>query len=282
MCEKKWYIRVITLIVAVLCISSLGVTALATTVNPFKDVKQTDWYFDSVLWAVENEITAGRGEGVFAPGATCTRAEAVTFLWRCAGKPAPKSIVNTFSDVKKSDWYFDPVLWAAENGITAGKGDGKFAPADTCTRAEIVTFLWRLAGKPVPETTSNPFNDVNKSNWYHDSVLWAAENNITAGKGEGKFAPTDTCTRAEIVTFLYRYEKDASQPSQPDTPAKPEAPDTPSTPVGPDEPDVPDTPSTPSTPSTPTVPGNPSKPGVNKPQDGNGVGGEYETERDYS
>ena len=103
-------------------------------------------------------------------------------------------------------WYFKAVLWAVENNITSGTGGGKFSPSKTCTRAQTVTFLWAAAGKPEPKTTENPFTDVPENSWYYKAVLWASENKITSGTGNGKFSPGKVCTRGQIVTFLYASE----------------------------------------------------------------------------
>lgn len=173
-------------------------------VNPFNDVKESDYYFTPVLWAVEHGITTGTGKGKFSPEDACTRGQIVTFLWRAAGSPKPKTASNPFSDVSKQAYYYDAVLWAVENGITNGTGKGKFSPEDTCTRGQIVTFLWRAQGEPTPTFSANPFNDVSSSAYYYKAVLWAVENGITNGMGKGKFAPDDNCTRGQIVTFLYR------------------------------------------------------------------------------
>ncbi|MGN0249982.1 MAG: S-layer homology domain-containing protein [Oliverpabstia sp.] len=174
------------------------------TVNPFEDVKEDDYYYDAVLWAVQNNITVGKDETHFAPSAACTRAQVVTFLWRTMGEPEPETTVNPFVDVTEDDYYYKAVLWASENGITVGKDDTHFAPGATVTRAQIVTFLHRNEGEPKPETTENPFVDVNESDYYYNAVLWAYENEITVGKDDTHFAPKSSCTRAQVVTFLYR------------------------------------------------------------------------------
>ena len=172
--------------------------------NPFTDVPNDAWYLDPVFWADENGITSGTGGGKFSPEDTCTRAQVVTFLWRAMGQPEPESDENPFSDVAADAYYYDAVLWAVENGITSGTGGGKFSPDDSCTRAQVVTFLWRAMGKVEPESSENPFGDVKNSDYFFEPVLWAVENTITAGTGAGKFSPEDSCTRAQVVTFLYR------------------------------------------------------------------------------
>ncbi len=181
---------------------------IAQTMN-FVDVKTSDYFYDSVKWAVNNNITKGTSTTTFSPNNTCTRAEIVTFLWRDAGSPTPTITRNPFTDVKYpvgSDFY-NAILWASQNGITAGKTATTFAPNDNCTRAQIVTFLWRYAKKPLGYYT-NPFNDVNKTEHasYYDAILWAAGKGIATGNTPKTFNPDGTCTRAEAVTFLYRYE----------------------------------------------------------------------------
>ena len=172
--------------------------------NPFVDVNEDDYYYDAVLWAVRNNITVGKDETHFAPSDACTRAQVVTFLWRTMDEPEPETTVNPFVDVTEDDYYYKAVLWAAENKITVGKDETHFAPSDTVTRAQFVAFLHRNEGEPTPETTENPFVDVNESDYYYNAVLWAYENEITVGKDETHFAPKSNCTRAQVVTFLYR------------------------------------------------------------------------------
>ena len=178
-----------------------------STSNPFKDVKESDYYYDSVLWAVENGITDGITPTTFSPNMKCTRAHAVTFLWRSMGSPEPSSSTNPFKDVKEGAYYYKAVLWAVEKGITDGVTPTSFAPEMQCTRAHAVTFLWRMAGKPAPGSSTNPFKDVKADAYYYQSVLWAVEKGITDGVTPTSFAPDMKCTRAHIVTFLYRYRK---------------------------------------------------------------------------
>ena len=171
----------------------------------FDDVQDSaQYYYKPVYWAVEQGITTGTSTTKFSPNAGCTRAQVVTFLWRAAGKPAPTETTNPFKDVAKGQYYYDAVLWAVEKEITNGTSKDTFDPEKTCTRAQIVTFLWRYAGKPAPTKTSNPFIDVPAGQYYTDAVLWAVEKEITKGTSKDKFSPNDTCTRAQIVTFLYR------------------------------------------------------------------------------
>ena len=171
--------------------------------NFFVDVFPGDYYYDAVLWAAENGITGGVDDTHFAPNAPCTRAQAVTFLWRAAGSPAPKSSEMPFKDVARGSYYYNAVLWAVENGITKGTSDTTFSPNDTCTRAQIVTFLWRSQKSPASGSV-NPFTDVAADDYYADAVLWAVREGITNGTSSTTFSPDATCTRAQIVTFLYR------------------------------------------------------------------------------
>lgn len=172
---------------------------------PFTDVAVTDYYYDAVLWAAENGITGGVDDTHFAPNAPCTRAQIVTFLWRAAGSPAPKSSDMPFEDVAAGSYYHDAVLWAVEHGITVGTSATTFSPDDTCTRAHIVTFLWRAQQSPAAGS-ANPFLDVASDAYYTDAVLWAVKNGITVGTNAAgtTFSPDDDCTRAQIVTFLFR------------------------------------------------------------------------------
>jgi len=178
-----------------------------TIENPFKDVTEKDYYFEPVMWAVSNGVTSGLSADTFGPAAGCTRAQVVTFLWRAAGKPAPTSDVNPFTDVKEGQYYYDAVLWAVENGITTGLNATSFGPNENCNRGQIVTFLWRAMGKPAPTNSNNPFNDVSEKQYYYDAVLWAVEEGITTGLSATSFGPNSTCTRGQIVTFLYRAYK---------------------------------------------------------------------------
>ncbi len=175
--------------------------------NPFVDVVKGKFYYEPVLWAVKNNITKGVSETAFEPGAKCTRAQVVTFLWRALGCPEPKSLQSPFDDVNNpKSWYYKAILWAAENEVTAGVDPSHFAPEEDVTRAQFVTFLWRAAGKEAPKNGANPFDDItNPDSWYYNAVLWAVEKGITKGKEDTLFAPGDNCSRGEVVTFLYRY-----------------------------------------------------------------------------
>ena len=174
----------------------------------FDDVKdESQYYYAPVYWAVDREITTGATPTTFSPGAGCTRAQVVTFLWRAAGKPEPTKADNPFSDVTPDAYYYKAVLWAVEKGITTGTSATTFRPDQTCTRGQIVTFLWRAKGQPEPGTAANPFSDVPSSQYYYKAVLWAVEKDVTKGTSADKFSPDYTCTRGQIVTFLYRAEQ---------------------------------------------------------------------------
>ena len=170
----------------------------------FVDVATGSYYEDAVDWAVENGITKGTDDTHFSPDGICTRAQAVTFLWRAAGSPEPETRAMPFTDVPVGSYYYDAVLWAVENGITKGTSDTTFTPNMTCTRAQIVAFLWRSEKSPAAGT-ANPFTDVKPDAYYADAVLWAVKENITKGTTNTTFSPDADCTRAQIVTFLYRF-----------------------------------------------------------------------------
>ncbi len=169
----------------------------------FTDVNQALWYHLPIDWAVTSKVTTGLTATTFGPDASCTRAQMVTFLWRAVGEPEPKSASNPFVDVPAGQYYAKAVLWALENGITTGMDAKHFAPNNTVTRAQTVTFLWRLMQEPAPKG-GRSFPDVPAGQYYAKAVMWAVENGITNGMGNGLFAPNDNCTRAQIVTFLYR------------------------------------------------------------------------------
>lgn len=170
----------------------------------FADVSTDAYYYEAVKWAAKKGITGGTGDGTFNPNGSCTRAHIVTFLWRAAGSPEPKSTVS-FADVPADSYYAKAVAWAVENGITLGTGDGTFSPNATCTRAQSVTFLYRALG--TAPTTVNGFTDVTADAFYADAVAWAVESGVTNGTSASTFSPNNGCTRAQIVTFLYRTMK---------------------------------------------------------------------------
>ena len=180
----------------------------------FWDVADPDkYYYKHVYWAAEKGITKGYNLEYFAPQEECTREQMLTFLWRLAGQPKPKTTANPFPDVKKDAYYCKAVLWGVEQGITKGYSEGEhagmFGVGLPCTREQAMTFLWRMAGKPDPKTTSNKFADIKKSDYYYKAVLWAAENGIangySSGEYAGKYGVGLACLREHMVTFLSRY-----------------------------------------------------------------------------
>ena len=177
---------------------------VTTIQKNFHDVHTYDYFYEPVYWAVNNGITTGLNSTTFGPKEECTREQVATFLWRYAGKPAPQG-KNPFRDVYAGHYAYDPIVWAAEQGIAKGVTPTTFGPKDEVTRAQFVTMLWRLAGQPQPKSMKSPFKDVNANSWYGKAVLWAVENGITTGAGNGKFNPNGLCERAQVVTFLYRY-----------------------------------------------------------------------------
>ena len=172
----------------------------------FVDVATGSYYEDAVDWAVGNGITQGTDDTHFSPDGICTRAQAVAFLWRAAGSPKPETRTMPFTDVPAGSYYYDAVLWAVENDITKGTSDTTFSPNMTCTRAQIVAFLWRSEKSPAAGT-ANPFADVKSTVYYADAVLWAVKEDITKGTTNTTFSPDADCTRAQIVTFLWRCKK---------------------------------------------------------------------------
>ena len=169
--------------------------------SPFADVATNAYYYEAVKWAAEQGITGGIGNNLFGPNQPCTRAQIVTFLWRAAGSPEPKDM-SSFADVSTDSYYAKAVAWAVENGITSGTGDGKFSPDATCTRAQAVMFLARALNAKA--TSAAEFSDVPTDSYFAEAVAWAASNGVTAGIGGGLFGPNNDCTRAQIVTFLFR------------------------------------------------------------------------------
>ena len=173
--------------------------------SPYRDVSKDSYYYDAVQWASNKGITNGVADGVFAPDWVCTRGQIVTFLWRSVGSPTPKTAEMPFADVAEDAYYAQAVLWAVENGITKGTSETTFSPDQTCTRAHAVAFLYRLAGSPA--VTGSSFQDVAADAYYNAAVAWAVQQGITNGTSETTFSPDETCTRAQIVTFLYRMDQ---------------------------------------------------------------------------
>lgn len=174
---------------------------------PFTDVKESDYYYDAVAWALEMGITDGTSDTTFSPNASCTRAQMVTFLWRAAGSPEPSGKTNPFADVDETAYYFKALLWAVENGITDGTSATTFSPDMTCTRGQMAAFLYRNAKTPAV-TGSASFTDVTDGDYFSDAVVWAAQEGITVGTSDTTFSPAADCTRGQMVTFLYRYLAD--------------------------------------------------------------------------
>ncbi len=202
--KKKLFIHLLCAVLAVFALASPAFATEAQPANPFEDVKEGDYFYESILWAYQNQITAGTDATHFSPNRACTRAQVVTFLWRASGQPEPTSTAHPFVDVQESDYFYKAVLWAVENSITAGTNATHFSPNAKCTRGQVATFLWRLAGCVQPSALENPFLDVTEDEYYYNAVLWAVEQGITAGTGETTFSPRATCSRGQIVTFLYR------------------------------------------------------------------------------
>ena len=168
----------------------------------FWDVAAGKWFTESIVWAAEKNITNGTAPDRFTPNGSCTRAQFVTFLWRAEGQPKPKT-ASTFSDVRANQYYTDAVSWAVGEKITDGMGNNQFQPNGTLTRAQVVTFLWRLAGSPKTKGVT-PFSDLKPGAYYLDAVAWATSEGVTNGVTDSTFAPNQSCTRAQAVTFLHR------------------------------------------------------------------------------
>ena len=172
----------------------------------FRDVQQDAYYAPAVAWAVGRGVTNGMSETLFGPDAVCTRGQVVTFLWRAKGCPEPKRTANPFADVAAGAYYCKAVLWAVENGITDGASPTTFCPEAPCTRAHVVTFLWRAKGMPAARGSS-PFADVPAGTYYTSAVIWAVSQGITDGTSDRAFSPDADCTRGQIVTFLFRAQQ---------------------------------------------------------------------------
>lgn len=183
----------------ILSLSSVPSTPTVPAVSGFTDVKSGDYYADAVLWAVEKKITSGTSAATFSPGATCNRAQILSFLWRASGSPEPTA-ANPFTDIKTTDYFYKAALWAAEKGLVSGSTFGASTP---CTRSSTMEYMWKAAGSPAPSGKAS-FDDVSANADYASAVAWAVENNVTAGTSKTTFSPDSTCTRGQIVTFLYR------------------------------------------------------------------------------
>ena len=184
----------------------VNIKAAFVVKTPFVDVRAKDYFYEPVLWAIRHDpvVTSGVDDTHFGPKQPCTREQIVTFLWNACGQPEPQTSVNPFRDVKASRYYYKAVLWAVESGITSGVEEGKFGVGQPCTRSQAVTFLWNASGKPMPESDECPFTDVKPGKFYYNAVLWAVENDVTSGTTETTFGPNETCTRGQIITFLYK------------------------------------------------------------------------------
>ncbi len=184
------------------------VTIKVTRATDFEDVAKTAYYYDSVRWAVDQKITDGTSRTKFSPDKGCTRAHVITFLWRAKGCPEPKSVASPFSDVKSTDYFYKPALWAFENNIYPGTSEGLFAPDKVCTRRDFVYLLWLTEGKPSAGVQKNIFKDVKDDDPGLTAILWAYKTGVTDGTNaagsDPTFSPDRTCTRAHVVTFLYR------------------------------------------------------------------------------
>ena len=170
----------------------------------FTDIKPEDYFYEPVIWAAQNSVTAGTTVSTFSPSNSCTRAQNAVFLWHAAGSPEPRGTEFPFTDVSAGSWYEKAIRWAYEQNITAGTSETTFSPNATCTRGQIVTFLWKMNGSPEPNSTKSPFTDVKESDYFYKASLWAQEQGITAGTSKTTFSPNMTCTRGQTVTFLYR------------------------------------------------------------------------------
>lgn len=175
-------------------------------IDPFEDLDKKQYYYNAVLWAYNSGVAFGTDSTHFCPDEICTRAQVVTFLWREAGEPDPIQCQCSFVDVVPGSYYEKAVLWAVEQGITAGVGGSHFAPCEPCTRSQVVSFLYRAKGSPAVDSKVT-FSDVKAGDYFYDAVCWAYAEGVTAGTGGTTFSPVQSCTRAEVVTFLYRAKK---------------------------------------------------------------------------
>ena len=172
--------------------------------NPFKDVFYTDDYYAAVMWAVKQEVAAPDADGMFDPRTGCTRAQAVTFLWKVVGSPMPAATTSPFIDVKDDDVCFAPVMWAVEHGIGSEIGEGVFAANASVTRAQFLTMLHRSVGKPAAVKRDWKFIDVTEQDFYYEAMLWALEQGIVAPLADEVFAPYSVCSRSQVIEFLYK------------------------------------------------------------------------------
>ncbi len=173
--------------------------------NTFKDVSENDYFYDAVIWARDNSVTAGVTPDQFEPQSTCTRAQVVSFLWRAQGRPNPASSKNPFTDVKTNNYFYNPVLWAVEKSITAGTTASTFSPADDCTRGQILSFLWRALGKPDAKAgTLQKVTDIYSSGYYIPALAWALDNEMLTPEQLTEGFPKEFCPRADVVYYMYK------------------------------------------------------------------------------
>lgn len=204
--------RIVSFAIALsLCFSLSSVAFAVSQNNPFTDVAETDYYYEAVMWALENNVTSGTSATTFSPMSTCTRGQVVTFLWRAAGSPEPKAAVNPFNDVSTSDYYSKSVLWAVEQGITSGTSATTFSPSNTCTNAQVITFLWRAEGSPSASGNSALANSYGNS-YYTNAVAWADTCGVLAGTS-AEFSADSACPRSNIVSYLYAVFNDSNAPA---------------------------------------------------------------------
>ncbi len=185
--------------------SVYSISVHAEPTNTFPDVPSDTYYSDAVVWAINSHITEGTSRYTFSPNDLCSRSQIATFLKRTSDYPDVDEYDCVFTDVSPYSYHYYSIIWAYETGITKGTSETTFSPDDPCTRAQVVTFLWRLAGCPTANSSDHSFQDVSESAYYYQAMLWAVENGITIGTSESTFSPDQACTRAEVVTFLYRY-----------------------------------------------------------------------------
>ena len=190
-----------------------GVSDFCNVTVLYKDVTDSNdfWYEPTYELTSKGIVKGYNNQTEFRPANNCTRAQMVTFIWRLAGEPKPKSKTCKFTDVTTDKYYYKPVLWAVEKGITTGYSDKTFRPNATCLRRHAVTFLWRFAGSPAPSSDKIKFKDVKETDYYANPVIWASEKNILAGYEDGTFKPEGECLRRQMVTFLYKYDKFAGE-----------------------------------------------------------------------
>jgi len=201
--------RIASVVLSISLIACLFVNVVSAANNPFKDVSSSAYYHDAVIWALENGVTSGTSTTTFSPSDTCTRGQVVTFLWRSQGQPEPTTKKNAFSDVSATDYFYKSVLWAVEKGITNGTSSSTFSPEATCTKAQVLTFLWRTLDEPAASGTS-AIAAKYSGQYYADAVAWADTNGMLSNMGSKAFNATNNCPRSDVVTYLYRFSTNGS------------------------------------------------------------------------